>query len=98
MVYIYALELKQGKYYIGKTSNPNFRIESHFNSEGSGWTKKHNPIKILEIILDKQNFLKSKNGISINLRCSFLNLLIVLNYTNIVIGFIYPPISGRPFV
>ena len=41
MVYIYALELKQGKYYIGKTSNPNFRIESHFNSEGSGWTKKH---------------------------------------------------------
>ena len=24
MVYIYALELKQGKYYIGKTSNPNF--------------------------------------------------------------------------
>ena len=44
MVYIYALELKQGKYYIGKTSNPNFRIESHFNSEGSGWTKKYKSI------------------------------------------------------
>lgn len=35
MVYIYTLKLKHNKYYIGKTSNPNFRIESHFNSKGS---------------------------------------------------------------
>jgi hypothetical protein len=60
MVYIYALELKQGKYYIGKTSNPNFRIESHFNSEGSGWTKKHNPIKILEIIPNCDDYDEDK--------------------------------------
>lgn len=50
MVYIYILMLTQGKYYVGKTSNPNFRIESHFNSEGSEWTKIYKPKKILELI------------------------------------------------
>ena len=50
MVYIYILKLKQGKYYVGKTSNPNFRIESHFNSEGTEWTKMYKPEKLLEII------------------------------------------------
>ena len=50
MVYIYILKLQNDKYYIGKTSNPYFRIESHFNSEGSEWTKIHKPIKLLELI------------------------------------------------
>ena len=50
MVYIYILKLQHNKYYIGKTLNPYFRIESHFNLEGSEWTKIHNPIKLLEII------------------------------------------------
>lgn len=34
MVYIYVLKLEKGKYYIGKTLNPNFRIKQHFNSQG----------------------------------------------------------------
>jgi cellular nucleic acid-binding protein len=50
MVYIYVLKLQHDKYYVGKTSNPYFRIESHFNSEGSEWTKIHNPVKLLELI------------------------------------------------
>ena len=37
MVYIYALELENVKYYIGKTDNPEYRIENHFNSTGSAW-------------------------------------------------------------
>jgi len=49
MVYIYALQLEKGKYYIGKTNNPQFRLESHFNSNGSEWTKNYKPIKVLEI-------------------------------------------------
>ena len=60
MVYIYTLKLKQGKYYVGKTSHPNFRIESHFNSEGSGWTKMYNPIKILEIIPNCDDYDEDK--------------------------------------
>ena len=49
MVFIYAIKLEQGKYYIGKTSNPQFRLKSHFISNGSAWTKKYKPLKILEI-------------------------------------------------
>ena len=49
MVFIYVLQLEQGKYYIGKTNNPHFRLESHFNSNGSEWTKIYRPLKILEL-------------------------------------------------
>lgn len=49
MVFIYALALKNNKYYIGKTNNPNFRLEQHFDSNGSVWTKKYQPLKLLEI-------------------------------------------------
>ena len=49
MVYIYALKLEQNKYYIGKTNTPHFRIENHFNSNGSEWTKMYKPLSILEI-------------------------------------------------
>ncbi len=50
MVFIYVLELENKKYYVGKTTNPKFRLEQHFNSSGSQWTKKYKPIKILELI------------------------------------------------
>ena len=45
MVYIYVLKLQQNKYYIGKTNNPSFRIDSHFQSDGSAWTKIYKPIE-----------------------------------------------------
>ena len=38
MVFIYILELENNKYYVGKTTNPNFRLEQHFNNSGSHWT------------------------------------------------------------
>ena len=51
MVYIYILQLENNslqtytplqcyKYYIGKTTQPEIRLESHFNSNGSYWTIK----------------------------------------------------------
>ena len=49
MVFIYALQLEKGKYYIGKTNNPQFRLESHFKSNGSEWTKIYKPIFLLEL-------------------------------------------------
>ena len=49
MVYIYTLQLEQGKYYVGKTNNPQFRLESHFNSNGSEWTKIYKPIRLMEL-------------------------------------------------
>ena len=62
MVFIYVLELEQNKYYIGKTTNPNFRLEQHFNKDkhGSKWTDKYKPIKVLEIIHDCDNFDEDK--------------------------------------
>ena len=50
MLFIYILALKNNKYYIGKTNNPDFRLEQHFDSNGSVWTKKYSPLKLLKLI------------------------------------------------
>ena len=60
MVYIYVLQLEKGKYYIGKTTNPQFRLEQHFSSSGSQWTKKYTPKKVLQIISNCDNFDEDK--------------------------------------
>ena len=60
MVYIYVLKLQQNKYYIGKTNNPDVRIDNHFQSNGSQWTKKYKPIHLIEIIADCDNFDEDK--------------------------------------
>ena len=49
MVFIYIIQLEQGKYYIGKTNNPQFRLESHFKSNGSEWTKIYKPLRVIEV-------------------------------------------------
>jgi hypothetical protein len=61
MVFIYILQLQQGKYYVGKTTNPSFRIDSHFNANGSVWTKKYAPIKVLEVIPDCDDYDEDKH-------------------------------------
>ena len=60
MVFIYALKLQCGKYYIGKTNNPYFRLETHFQSNGSAWTKKYPPIKIVELIPNCDDYDEDK--------------------------------------
>ena len=60
MIYIYILQLEYGKYYVGKTNNPRFRLDNHFNSNGSAWTKKYKPVKILEIIPNCDDYDEDK--------------------------------------
>ena len=60
MVFIYVLKLEQGKYYIGKTDNPQFRLETHFNDVGSAWTQKYKPLKVLELLPNKDNYDEDK--------------------------------------
>ena len=60
MVYIYVLKLEQNKYYIGKTNNPSIRIDSHFHENGSAWTKLYNPIKLVELIPDCDDYDEDK--------------------------------------
>lgn len=52
MVYIYILKLKDDNWYVGKTDNPKFRLDNHFKSNGSNWTKKFKPLNIHQLIPD----------------------------------------------
>ena len=60
MVSIYVLELECGKYYIGKTNNPQFRLSQHFSASGSAWTSKYHPLRVIEIINDCDDFDEDK--------------------------------------
>ena len=48
MVVVYALALKGGKYYIGKSNNLEVRLGQHNVGGGSVWTTKYKPIKVVE--------------------------------------------------
>jgi len=47
--YVYVLELVDGRYYIGRTSNFLQRMNEHFSGVGAEYTKKYKPIKIIEV-------------------------------------------------
>ena len=50
MVFIYVLKCQKNKFYIGKTENPDYRLEYHFSEGGSAWTKKYKPIQLYQLI------------------------------------------------
>ena len=60
MVFIYVLKLEQGKYYVGKTNNPQFRLENHCNGNGSAWTQKYKPLKMIKLIPDCTDYDEDK--------------------------------------
>jgi len=60
MVFIYVLKLANKKYYIGKTTIPNFRITQHFNNKGAEWTKIYKPLEVVEIISNCDNYDEDK--------------------------------------
>ncbi len=70
-MFIYILELENGKYYIGKTTNVAKRIQEHINQLGSSWTKKYKYVQTIETIktddpFDEDKYVKkymSKYGI-----------------------------------
>lgn len=52
MIFIYSLELQNGKYYVGKTTNPDYELEDHFMCFSPEWTKKYKPIRIINFYPD----------------------------------------------
>lgn len=61
MTTIYILKCESNKYYIGSTNRPiEKRIEEHFVSNGSEWTKKFLPIEVIEIIQNATSFDEDK--------------------------------------
>ena len=47
---IYVLELRGGRYYIGKSDDPKARFAQHLNGSGSAWTRKYKPLKIVKVV------------------------------------------------
>jgi len=60
MVTIYVLLCEEKKYYVGKTTNIQVRIEDHRTGNGSFWTKKYKPLNIVETIPDCDGFDEDK--------------------------------------
>ena len=60
MLYIYVLQLQNNKYYVGKTITPHSRIEAHFTNNGSEWTKLYNPIKLIELVPNCDDYDEDK--------------------------------------
>ena len=60
MVFIYVLQCEEDKYYIGKTDTNKFRIDTHFDSNGSEFTKKYKPIDIYQIIPECDKYDEDK--------------------------------------
>lgn len=60
MVFIYVLQLKENKWYIGKTETSKFRIDTHFDSAGSEFTKKYPPQEIYQIIPECDKYDEDK--------------------------------------
>ena len=46
---IYVLELEEEKYYVGITTNLNFRWAQHISGDGAKWTRLYKPKRIVEI-------------------------------------------------
>ncbi len=46
--YIYALLLEKDRYYIGCTTNVQKRFQEHKNGQGSSWTHRYSPLKVIE--------------------------------------------------
>ena len=59
---IYILKLKNNKYYVGKSQDPEKRFIQYFFDPGSGsaWTQLHEPIEIIKIIKNSDDFEEDK--------------------------------------
>jgi hypothetical protein len=74
MVYIYILKLTNNKYYVGKTNNPEMRLQSHFSLTGSQWTKKYKPIEVMEMISNCDHYDEDKYTLKIMEKYGILNV------------------------
>jgi len=52
-IYLYILELQNGKYYVGITNNPNVRFNNHRNGETTYFVKQNLPIITIQKTLLK---------------------------------------------
>lgn len=53
---VYVLELKDGRYYVGRTSNLEKRLQTHKAGWGSAWTKRYPMVKLLKTYEEETPF------------------------------------------
>lgn len=49
---VYVLRLEGGKYYVGKSNDPDSRVLGHFTKNGCAWTRKYKPVEVVEFIIE----------------------------------------------
>jgi len=49
-MFIYVLELSDGRYYVGRTTDLEVRLGAHFSGHGSAWTQTYPPLRAVETI------------------------------------------------
>jgi len=57
---VYVLKLENDKYYVGITTNLNYRVAQHLNGSGANWTRLHKPISIIETILNSTHAMENE--------------------------------------
>lgn len=60
MFYIYILLLTNNKYYVGRSTTPQQRIDTHIDGKGAQWTQLHPPVDILDVIKTDDPFDEDK--------------------------------------
>ncbi len=71
--YVYTLNLKGGKKYVGMTSDPEKRLTDHFTGNGAQWTQKNQPTSLSSIIpcKNKESARKLETAIYYNVKERF---------------------------
>lgn len=53
---IYVLRLTDNKFYIGKSSDVERRVQQHIDGEGAGWTRKYPPVELCDLYDEMSHF------------------------------------------
>jgi len=57
---IYILRLEGGRFYIGKSADPQSRYVQHLQGNGCAWTKKYRPVELMRTIRNASVFDEDK--------------------------------------
>lgn len=75
MVTVYALELENGRYYVGKTCDIEKRFKEHMGGyKSSAWTRKYRPLSIIETIEDAHCLDEDKLTVDYMMRYGISNV------------------------
>ena len=74
MVFIYILQLEKSKYFISKTDESDFDIDTHFDFTKYKWTSMYEPISIIDIIPNCDDLDENKYTIIYMLKYGIRNV------------------------